>query len=390
MADVDRRRACFSTEAVNIKPLARLLLVSALLWAGQAALPGADRFAVVAADRLNVRAQPWLYSEVVLQLHSGDRVRVLEEIIDADPGPEEPTQWTKIAMPTNATVWVSALYVDPATQTVRARRLNVRAGPGENYSVVGRLERGAAIQPLQTRGNWIEITPPPDCFAFVASEYLVPVVEPRPPAEPAASGPAPSAVKPQQLEPPPAPTPYRDQAAALPAQPTLPAEAPVPAGEAAPPTEQAKSNPQSLTAEAPPPRLPETPVPTPAPADTARAEPRAAQTALLDGAAAPSPPEDSAVAAPSAPSPTAFSLPSRRIVRREGIVRRTVSIQAPTEFGLHSPDTGELIEYLHSDSPDLDLKVYHGAKVLVSGEEGMDARWRRTPVLEVQSIRFLP
>lgn len=388
MADVDSRRACFSTEAVKTKPLARLPLLSALLLAGVVALPGADRLAVVAADRLNVRAQPWLYSEVVLQLNAGDRVRVLEEITDANPGPEEPSQWTKIAMPTNATVWVSALYVDAATQTVRARRLNVRAGPGENYSVVGRLERGATVQPLQTRGNWIEITPPPGCYAFVASEYLVPVAEPSPPAEPAPTSPTAPPVEPQQIEPPPTPTPFRDQATAPSAPPTLPAEERTPVAEAPPPSALTGAVTSTRPAEDSRPGPAEAPAPTALPANAAIAEPPPSDAALRDAAQS-APAGLNAVPLPGA-APSAVSPSGRRIVRREGIVRRTLSIQAPTEFGLHSTETGELIEYLHSDSPDVDLKVYHGAKVLVSGEEGLDTRWRRTPVLEVHSIRFLP
>ena len=35
-------------------------------------------------------------------------------------------------------------------------RLNLRAGPGENYSVLGRLEKGAAVKSIRTIEEWME------------------------------------------------------------------------------------------------------------------------------------------------------------------------------------------------------------------------------------------
>ena len=98
--------------------------------------------AVVDANHVNVRGQAKLKSEVVTRLSKGQTVTVLEEITRNHSGPSEPSAWAKILLPTNTHVWVKSSYIDATNQTVLARKLNLRSGPGENYSVLGRLKRG--------------------------------------------------------------------------------------------------------------------------------------------------------------------------------------------------------------------------------------------------------
>lgn len=80
---------------------------------------------------------------------------------------------------------------------------------------------------------------------------------------------------------------------------------------------------------------------------------------------------------------------SRRIVRREGLVRSTVSIQAPTYYELLSPANRKTINYLHTDKLGLDLKDYRGKRIVVTGEEAIDPRWPRTPVIEVDTLELI-
>ena len=48
----------------------------------------------------------------------------------------------------------------------------VRGGPGENYSVLGRMERGTPVKELETKGEWTKIEAPTNAYAFVAAQYL--------------------------------------------------------------------------------------------------------------------------------------------------------------------------------------------------------------------------
>jgi hypothetical protein len=71
------------------------------------------------------------------------------------------------------------------------------------------------------------------------------------------------------------------------------------------------------------------------------------------------------------------------------VVKDTVSIQAPTRFALVSTDTGRTINYLYTTSTNLNLARYKGLHIIVTGEEGLDRRWRNTPVLTIQRINVL-
>jgi hypothetical protein len=271
--------------------------------------------AVVVASNVNVRGQATINSEVLTKLQKGEPVTVIEEITLKKSKPDEPSAWAKITLPGTAHAWVHGAFIDATNRTVLPRKLNLRGGPGENYSVIGLLKRGDAVKEVTTKGDWMEIEAPADAYAFVAAQYL----KQEPPTLAATPTPPP--------EPAPAPTTVTETPPVAPA----PTETPT-----TPPT-----------------------TPTPAPAETKPAVTEETQP------------------------------PAPRIVQREGLVRGTFSIQAPTKFALISADTGKTINYLHTTSPSLDLSRYKGLHIIVTGEEGLDERWKNTPVITIQRIQVL-
>src|SRR5215469_9336359 len=128
--------------------------------------------AVSVATHVNVRGQPKLKSEVLTRLTNDQPVTVIEEIVRNDSGPDEPSAWAKIALPAGAHAWINTSFIDTTSKTVKPKKLNVRSGPGENFSVLGTLQKGDAIQEITTKGDWTEIEPPATAFAFVAAQYL--------------------------------------------------------------------------------------------------------------------------------------------------------------------------------------------------------------------------
>ena len=124
-------------------------------------------------QQLNVRGQAGLKGEVVTHLNKGDTVTVLGQINLDKHTAGEPAQWAKIALPVeHARLGQERQYIDATSKTVSPKKLNLRAGPGENYSVLGVIERGTPVNEITTKGDWMKIEPPANAYAFVAAMYL--------------------------------------------------------------------------------------------------------------------------------------------------------------------------------------------------------------------------
>ncbi|MFN3409816.1 MAG: SH3 domain-containing protein [Limisphaerales bacterium] len=287
--------------------------------------------ATVDASNVNVRGRATLLGEVVAQLNKGDVVTVIEQLENPVVRGDDRRQWARIAYPANTPVWVFGAFVS-ADGKVATDRLNLRAGPGENYSIVGRLTRNTAVKEIKRQGEWIAIEAPAEATAFVAATFL------------------------------------KQGAPALAAAPPQPA-GPAPAPTTAPIIEPASTN---VVTELEP--------VTPAPTDTATAQVPVSDdlAQFLAGTTGGQPP----VEEPEEPLPP-------RIVMREGVVSGNTSIQAPSFFALRGLDTGRTINYLYTTSTNVNLARYVGLRIVVTGEESLDPRWPNTPVITIQRIQVV-
>src|SRR2546428_780503 len=93
-----------------------------------------------------------LTAEQLFNAANGQPVTVIEEITRTNSGPDEPSAWAKILLPPNAHVWINGGFVD-ANKAVKPKKLNLRAGPGENYSVLGQLQQGDNVTQLSAKGD---------------------------------------------------------------------------------------------------------------------------------------------------------------------------------------------------------------------------------------------
>ena len=314
-----------------------------LLLAAITSVRAAEETAVVAEGKINVRGKPALIGEVVTQLERGDKVTVLERITLDKPKPNEPTNWARIKLPANTPVWVFAPFVKDGK--VAPTRLNLRAGPGEAHDVIGRLNRGDDVKAIRTVGEWSEIEAPSDAYAFIdltlvrfdgdtnapaVPPTIVATTQPQQPEQTSAAAvPTPTAPTAPTAAPTPAETPATTTVASAETATTPPTERPADPTAAAdkstidtaPVIQPAPTNVASPTAETAPPTT------------TARARPETAP-APLPQVAQPLP------AKPEEPLP-------KRVVRREGVIRATKSIQAPTWFELANEETGKTVNYLY-------------------------------------------
>ena len=140
--------------------------------------------AVVQGDNVNVRGRASLVGEVLLQLNQGDLIQMVDKIVAAGAKDGAPSRWAKIQLPATVPVYVHATFLDG--DTVAATKLNIRGGPGENYSVLGSLQRGDKIHSLGKQGDWVRISPTPETYAFIAADYVIEAAAAPPAAPPAA------------------------------------------------------------------------------------------------------------------------------------------------------------------------------------------------------------
>jgi SH3-like domain-containing protein len=330
-------------------------LIHASLWAGPH--PG-----VIKGERTNVRSHPAFDGEVLCTLSKGDAVEVVEEV----PGTGldgAPRMWARIAMPAKVPIWVYGPYLDPASHVILHEYATLRAGPGRNYSELGRISQGKRLAVLREVDDWVQVEVPPGLFAFVASSLID--LKSQTPSLPLEGGVAGAAGNPpnsthggSRAIPPGVETDLTQTQSPLPSVPAPPTTDSVPASEPAtgrPPdgtnaVDVVEANPE-----------PETPPP---------------------GATRPTVGNQ-----PSEGSSTTNAPP--REVSREGIISRSWSPQSPGNFELRSIYGEGVVDFLVSATPEVNLARYRGRRVIVTGTEWRDSRWK-TPMIRVTTVKATP
>lgn len=310
-------------------------------------------------DRVNLRARPSLVGVVIGQTHLNQVVEVLE-ILDTGATNAVPTRWAKIRLPEDIPVWIHGDYVDPISRKVSASRLNLRAGPGEAYGILGRVESGTPVEVLEEKEGWLKIGAPEGAYAFLAASFLdmegaaevaAPMVDPIPVV---------STLPPIQTITNAVPVPNEVIVNLDPIEPEPPLNVPTP--EMVIPIEVLAENVVDLSMPAEP-AQPALELPVDLNLPTAELAPPLPPLNLEDGEA-------------------------RRVIR-EGIVVRTWSPKSPTHFALEDTRTGRVIHFLYPADTGLDLKPYKGRRIRVTGPELMDKRWSRTSMIRIETLELL-
>lgn len=356
---------------------------------------------IIKATRVNARGKPSAFSEQIFQFDKGEPIVVLEELVVEKPKAGDSKVWFRVPVPIDVPVWVNSKFVDLKTKVVTSNELNVRSGPGENFPVLGRLLRGTPfmpVEPAKKSQDWVQIHSMQGLSAFVAAEFVtitavsnvveIPIAKTTP-------TPLPTPI------PNPIPVPPVETVITVPF-PFVPVKPAVTNPNETTPPVVVKVNPPAITKNGvgTRPEIPVTTPPTPAetiaktvtpepPAVTAKAKPALpwwkdvfynSPKPVIAAA-----PKTTPITVPVTP-PVAEKLPVR-IVTREGIVQRTLNIQAPAPYVLEHIESGKVINYLLSTNADLPMKLLTGRRVLVTGEEAIDSRWTDTPVLKIQTLK---
>jgi hypothetical protein len=151
----------------------------------------------VTGDRVNIRTRPTTDSESLEPAMRGEELVYL----DATNG------WVAVQPPDYIDCWVAAQFIEGGV--VIPKKLNVRAGPSLNYSVVTILQQGDAVESRGEFNEWLKIAPPGGSRVWISEQFVevieppkpepevVPEVEPEPEVVPEAE-PEPAVVEPQK------------------------------------------------------------------------------------------------------------------------------------------------------------------------------------------------
>lgn len=360
----------------------RLLLAVGLLATGltnsNAATP-----AVVKVNQAKVRAQPSAHSEVLTHLKQGDTAVILAEQADPEARSGEPRRWARIEMPEHVPVWLAANLIDPKSKKVKVERINLRAGPGKNFSQLGQITKGTVVNEIRSEDGWMQIEAPAGCIAYMAAELLA-----TSPQRGATGRSASPDRRPGPTQPP------------IPQATRAPSSTSTPAAGILPPV-VAKPDPSARTEVTPPQSVESPGSPQVLTTDNPVVKSKPSSKTVPYETAAPAPPLYNSVDVvrpggnPGVGEHRVASVEPQyplgpRVVTREGVVAETWSVKAPSYLELNSFRRREgLMNFLFTDDPKIDLNAFRNKHVLLTGEEWVDARWAKTPILRVQKIEAI-
>lgn len=133
------------------------LAVACITWNSVAA---AEYAVQVTGSRVNLRAKPTTSVETVGQVEYGDL------LFAKSLG----TDWVELVPPESVAIWVSRDFIRDGVVT--ADTLNLRSGPGVNYSVVGELVRNSTVEVGEEFGEWLRIAPPQQASVWISRDYV--------------------------------------------------------------------------------------------------------------------------------------------------------------------------------------------------------------------------
>jgi len=85
--------------------------------------------------------------------------------------------WLKILLPRKASLYISKDYVDLTSDEkgigiISASNVNLRAGPGTKYSIVGQISKPEKVSVLSEDAGWYKIEPPYGTAGWIHSSQI--------------------------------------------------------------------------------------------------------------------------------------------------------------------------------------------------------------------------
>lgn len=121
--------------------------------------------AVITDDKVNIRAGQAVSFEAMGQADKGSDIVVVGKEFG----------WYKVKLPVTLTCFISGKYVRTHPGDIGeilGSKVNVRARPGENFTVLGKLPRGTLVRIRNKSSEWYEIEPLEGIYGWVSEGFV--------------------------------------------------------------------------------------------------------------------------------------------------------------------------------------------------------------------------
>jgi len=119
----------------------------------------------VTADKVNVRAGANINFEKIVKLDKNAEVVAVEKSYD----------WYKVKLSDQAECYVHKKFIRFIPDNygvVTAKQVNLRAGPGEKFSILGKIDAGVNVRILKEAGEWYKIEPPEGSYGWISTQFI--------------------------------------------------------------------------------------------------------------------------------------------------------------------------------------------------------------------------
>ncbi len=121
--------------------------------------------AEVTVDGVHVRSGQSTNFEALCRLKRGTQVVAVAKSY----------RWYKVRLPLEAKSYISQEYaqmLNADTALILKNRVNIRAGAGTQFTILGQLNKGTTVKVLETLEGWYRIEPVEGTYGWIADQFL--------------------------------------------------------------------------------------------------------------------------------------------------------------------------------------------------------------------------
>lgn len=120
---------------------------------------------IINDDSVNIRSGAGINFEILRKMDKDELILVLESNLD----------WYKIKLPRNSKAYIYNKFIKMSDNTygyINSDSVNIRAGKGTNFNVIGQLNKNDLVEVIEQDNEWSQIFSDTNCFAWAHKDFV--------------------------------------------------------------------------------------------------------------------------------------------------------------------------------------------------------------------------